>query len=162
MAEKTHWKKLVNLDYIGAYSLNGKDLTVEITGVSVKRVKGEGGKEEDCTVAALKGQKPFIINRTNAKTISKLYDTPYIEDWVGKKITLFPTTTRVAGETVECLRVRPSLPKADEVLRKAVEAVLSVKSREELNKLWDSNKDFQSDQDFLAAIKKMGLKYPQQ
>ncbi len=109
--EKTHWKKLVNLDYIGAYSLNGQDLTVEIEKVDVRRVKGEGGKEEDCTVATLKGQKPFIINRTNAKTITKLHGSPYIEDWAGKKITLYPTTTKVAGEVVECLRIRPVLPK---------------------------------------------------
>lgn len=113
MAEKTHWKKLVNLDYIGAYSLNGQDLKVEILKVEVKRVKGEAGKEEDCTVATLRGQKPFIINRTNAKTITKIYDTPFIEDWSGKKITLFPTTTKVAGETVECLRIRPIAPKSD-------------------------------------------------
>ena len=37
--KKPTGKKLVNLDYIGAYSLNGKDLTVEITGVSVKKSK---------------------------------------------------------------------------------------------------------------------------
>lgn len=111
MEEKTHWKKLVNLDYIGAYSLNGQDLTVEITKVEVRRVKGEGGKQEDCTVAELRGQKPFIINRTNAKTITKIYGSPFIEDWVGKLITLFPTTTRVAGEEVECLRIRPIAPK---------------------------------------------------
>lgn len=160
MGEKTHWKKLVNLDYIGAYSLNGKDLVVEITEVSVKRVKGEGGKEEECTVATLKGQKPFIINRTNAKVISKLYNSPYIEDWVGKKITLFPTTTRVAGETVECLRVRPSLPKSDEAIKKVIDSVLAVKNREELNKIWESETELQGNQDFLAAIKKMGLKYP--
>lgn len=113
MEEKTHWKKLVNLDYIGAYSLDGKDLTVEIVKVELKRVKGEGGKEEECTVAMLKGQKPFIINRTNAKMITKLYGTPYIEDWAGKKITLYPTTTKVAGDVVDCLRIRPAIPKAE-------------------------------------------------
>lgn len=122
MVEKTHWKKLVNIDYIGAYSLDeGKDLTVTIIKVEVKRVKGEGGKEEDCTVATLKGQKPFIINRTNAKTITKLYNSPYIEDWAGKKITLYATTTRVAGETVECLRIRPQIPK-EEDFTKEIEA----------------------------------------
>lgn len=113
MPDKTHWKQLVNLDYIGAYSLNGEDLTVEIVKVEVQRVKGEGGKEEDCTVARLKGQKPFIINRTNAKTITRIYGTPYIEEWAGKSITLYPTTTKVAGETVECLRIRPMIPKLE-------------------------------------------------
>ncbi len=113
MSEKTHWKQLVNLDYIGAYSLQGQDLTVEIVKVEVKRVKGENGKEEDCTVASLKGQKPFIVNRTNAKIITKIHSSPYIQDWEGKKITLYPTTTKVAGETVECLRVRPIAPKQE-------------------------------------------------
>jgi len=73
-------------------------------------VKGENGKSEECTVAKLEGIKPFIINRTNAKTISKVIGSPYIDKWVGQYITIFPTTTKVAGETVECLRVRPTKP----------------------------------------------------
>lgn len=109
METKTHWKKLINLDYIGAYCVES-DLTVKITSVGQEKVKGEKGKEEMCTVAHLEGQKPFIINRTNAKTITKLYGTPYIEDWVGKLITIFPTTCSVAGETVECLRIRSTRP----------------------------------------------------
>lgn len=143
MEEKTHWKKLVNIDYIGAYSLNGQDLTVEITKVEVRRVKGEGGKEEDCTVASLKGQKPFIINRTNAKTISKIYGSPFIEDWVGKMITLYPTTTKVAGDTVECLRIRPIAPKEttfDAEIQTETKMLESCKSLEELQKIYFSLK----------------------
>jgi len=45
---------------------------------------------------------------TNSKSIAKLYG-PFIEDWAGKKITLFASTTRLAGETVECLRIRPKV-----------------------------------------------------
>jgi hypothetical protein len=114
--EKTHWKTFVNPLYIGAYTLEGKDLTVKITAVKREMVKGEGGKEETCTVAYLEGQKPFIVNRTNAKTITRVTGSPYIEDWIGKSVTLFPTTTKVAGDVVECLRVRatvPALPKTD-------------------------------------------------
>lgn len=106
---KTHWKKLVNPLYIGAYMVDS-DLTVKITAVDREIVKGENGKSEECTVAHLEGTKPLIVNRTNAKTISKLYGSPYIEDWIGKRITLFTTTTKVAGETVECLRIRPTKP----------------------------------------------------
>jgi len=106
---KTHWKKLVNPDYIGAYCID-TDTTVRIISVGQEEVKGENGKKEICTVARLEGMKPFIINRTNAKTITKVYNTPYIEDWAGKLITIFPTTTKVAGEVVECLRIRPTMP----------------------------------------------------
>jgi len=109
---KTHWKSmLTNLDYIGAYALNyGEDLTVKITSVSKEKVKGDKGKEEVCTVAHLEGQKPFILNRTNSKMIQRLYKSPYVEDWIGKEITLYATVTKVAGELVECLRIRNEVP----------------------------------------------------
>ena len=86
---QTHWKKLINPDYIGAYALDpGKDLTVQISQVRREMVTGADGKKEECTVAYLKDQKPMILNVTNCKTIEKLYG-PYIEDWNGKYITLY-------------------------------------------------------------------------
>ncbi len=112
--QKTHWKRLTNPDYIGAYTLmeTGKavDLTVTITSVGRKEVKGEDGKKDECTVAKLAGQKDFIINATNAKTITKLYGSPFIEDWIGKKITLFVDRVKIKGEFTEALRIRPTVP----------------------------------------------------
>lgn len=106
---KTHWKRLMNPDYIGAYWLPpGEDVTVTIDHVVREMITGTGGKKEECTVAHLKGVKPFILNATNCKTIAKLYGT-YIEDWAGKPITLYATTTKMGGETVECLRIRPKV-----------------------------------------------------
>lgn len=75
---QTHWKKLINPDYIGAYALDpGKDLTVQISQVRREMVTGADGKKEECTVAYLKDQKPMILNVTNCKTIEKLYG-PYM------------------------------------------------------------------------------------
>lgn len=108
--EKTHWKRLINPDYIGAYVLQpGQDMTVTIASVSRQMVVSTGGKKEECTVAKLIGHKPLILNVTNSKSIAKLYG-PFIEDWAGKKITLYASTAKLAGETVECLRIRPVLP----------------------------------------------------
>lgn len=130
MTEKTHWKRLINPDYIGAYSLNeGEDLTVKIDFVQVEEITGSGGKKEHCTVAHLVGEKPMILNVTNSKTIAKLYG-PYIEDWQGKRITLFASTTRLAGETVECLRIRPKVaerkaqPITDARLETAIKSII--------------------------------------
>jgi hypothetical protein len=109
VSTKTHWKQLINPDYIGAYALpDGQDMTVTIDFVQVEEVTGTGGKKEVCTVAHLKGQKPLILNVTNSKSIHKLYG-PYIEDWAGKQITLYASTTKLAGEVVECLRIRPQV-----------------------------------------------------
>lgn len=109
MSTKTHWKKLINPNYIGAYSLEeGEDLTVKIDFVQVEEIIGTGGKKDTGSVMHLVNQKPMILNSTNSKTIAKLYG-PYIEDWQGKLITLFASTTKMAGETVECLRIRPKV-----------------------------------------------------
>ena len=111
METKTHWKKLENLDYIGAYSLNqGEDKVVTIEKVFREIVVGSGGKKEECTIAKLKGEKPFILNRTNMKTIQKVLGSPYIEDWKEQSITLFTTKITAFGEPIECLRVRPTRP----------------------------------------------------
>jgi hypothetical protein len=108
---KTHWKRLINPDYIGAYALNpDEDLTVTIDYVQREQIVGTDGKKEDATVAHLKGHKPLILNVTNSKSIAKLYG-PYIEEWAGKEITLYASMTKAFGDVVECLRIRPSVAK---------------------------------------------------
>jgi hypothetical protein len=106
---KTHWKRLVDPRYIGAYALpNGDDLTVTIERVALETVTMMGGKKEDHSIMYIKGQKPMILNVTNSKSIHKLYG-PFIEDWAGKQITLFASTAKMGGEMVECLRIRPTV-----------------------------------------------------
>lgn len=112
--EKTHWKKLDNPDYLGAYALQpGKDLVVQIKNVVQEEVYNPtNNKKEVCTVAHFmdKGVKPMILNVTNCKTISKVYDTPYIEDWTGKYISVYIAKVKAFGETVEALRIRNQVP----------------------------------------------------
>lgn len=112
---KTHWKKATNPKYIGAYELmtgdTPIDLTVTIEKVVREGVKGADGKEEQCTVAYLKGQKPFILNKTNLKSIEKIHKTPYLEDWEGKQIVLFVKNIKAFGEWVDALRVKAPKPK---------------------------------------------------
>jgi len=117
--QKTHWKQLVNTDYIGAYALGGEDLTLTIRETRRELVIGANGKKEDCMVIHWmeRDYKPLILNRTNAKSITKLLGSAYVEDWSGKRITLYPTTTKFGGEVVECLRIRPTLPKAAVVIK---------------------------------------------
>jgi hypothetical protein len=54
-------------------------------------------------------QLPLELNPTNRKTIQQLYGTKP-SAWVGQFITLYPTTTEMAGATVDCIRVRPTVP----------------------------------------------------
>jgi len=113
---KTHWKKLTHPDYLGAYELmdgtaENKELVVTITKVVREQVTGADGKKEECTVCHLNGQKPMILNATNQKTMTKLFNSPYIEDWAGKKMTLFVAKVKAFGDTVDALRIRATAPK---------------------------------------------------
>jgi len=109
-----HWKKLVNPSYIGAYSLeeNGeyKNKVVTITKVEKLPVQGADGKAEDCVVASLQDEKPFILNKTNLKTIEAVAGTPDVDKWVNLRIELTVKKVRAFGETTDALRIVPSAP----------------------------------------------------
>lgn len=108
----THWKKLTNPNYLGAYSIeDGKDLILTIDYVREETVTGADGKKDDCVVCHFHEKvKPMILNSTNMKTITKLYDTPFIENWHGKKIQVGIEKVKAFGEIVEALRVRKIKP----------------------------------------------------
>ncbi len=116
----THWKKLTNPNYLGAYSIeDGKDLILTIGTVAEETVIGADGKREDCPVCHFeeRGVKPMILNSTNMKMITKLLGTPYIENWRGHKIQIGAKKVKAFGEIVErCVCVnfcrQPTTPNA--------------------------------------------------
>lgn len=111
---QTHWKKLINPDYLGAYALEpGQDLVVTIDYIKQEQVIGTDGKKEELPVAHFveRETKPMILNSTNMKSISALFKTPYIEEWHGRQIQLFSAEVKAFGEVVDALRVRPYAPK---------------------------------------------------
>ena len=114
---ETHWKKLINPDYLGAYSLDpGKDMILTIKQVRKETVTGPGGKKEECIVCHWQeDQKPMILNVTNCKMIAKLLKTPYIERWAGHRIQIGAEVVSAFGEKVEALRVRKTLPEETKI-----------------------------------------------
>lgn len=118
--QKTNWKRLVNPDYLGAYSLdNGNggytDIVATIAAVKVENIVGADGKREDCMVMRFveRDIKPMIVNVTNAKMLAKLFKTPYIEDWSGRKIQIGVESVKAFGDVVDALRVRKTLPREE-------------------------------------------------
>lgn len=109
----THWKKLTNPDYLGAYALEpGQELIVTIKSVANEVVTGTDGKKETCSVMRfVENVKPLVLNATNSKTITKLLKSPYIEQWSGRKIQLYVEHgIKAFGDVVDAIRVRPFLP----------------------------------------------------
>lgn len=120
MAEKlTHWKKLMNPNYLGAYELNqGEDLIVTIKSVGLEDVvnpQNDGKKESLSVMHFVEDVKPMILNATNNKTLAKLFKTPYIEEWAGRKIQIYVEKVKAFGDVWDALRIRPFLPVAKEL-----------------------------------------------
>lgn len=108
----TDYRSLYDKDYIGAWDLKDKDVTVTITKVIGGSLVGQGGRKSKKPIIYMRGtEKGFAVNATNGKTIAALYGN-HVEEWAGKRITLYKSTTRSpSGDgDVECIRVRPKAP----------------------------------------------------
>lgn len=105
---KTHWKKLTNPDYLGSYDFaEGEERIVTVAKIELKEVTGPDGKKDHCTIATFKeAYKPMIINSTNAKAITKLAGSPYIEDWTGLQFKIVVTKVKAFGDIVDALRIK--------------------------------------------------------
>ena len=112
---RTDYRSLYDKDFIGAWDLEGGDLTVTIKRCKGGELTAPGGKKSRKPVIyMMHTDKGFALNATNGKTIAALYGK-YVEAWVGKRITLYKSMTRFgADENIECIRVRPAIPSEDQ------------------------------------------------
>ena len=96
--------------YLKASELPDEGIVVTIKSIEME-VIGEDDKpvlyfeEENLT-----GGKSLVLNKTNAGTISEVLRTPETDEWIGKRISIFPTETDYQGKRVACIRVRLRTP----------------------------------------------------
>lgn len=160
----THFREHFDSNYIGHWDLEG-DVVVTIDQIRPGTVEGEKGRKDKKAVAKLKEfQKPWVVNVTNCKTIAGIYGA-HVEQWIGKRITLYEDTTRNAeGKTVSCIRVRPTAPK-DAPRSRAQEKgpIASASTPEELERAIESQAATINEQHakrwpvVLEACKRVGL-----
>jgi hypothetical protein len=100
-------------EHLYAYDLEG-ERTLEIAGVSRGELTGDKNRKTKKPMVSFAGEpKKLALNKTNGKTIARLYGTD-TDNWAGKLITIFPTTTDFGGETVDCIRIKPQRPERGE------------------------------------------------
>lgn len=104
------YRTFFDKEMLGAWDLQGREVTVTIDRVEGGKI-GHGKKASRKPILTLRGKKKkFCANVTNCKIIAQLYGKN-TDDWLGKLITIYPTTTEMAGETVDCVRVRNGIPR---------------------------------------------------
>lgn len=114
------FRTMYDANYIYAFNLGGKDVTLTIARVEAAKVKNADKKEQKKPIVYFKGAQvskelPYgrglVLCKTNGKTIAKMYGNN-TDEWVGKRITLFSAMVDAFGQTVDAIRIRPTVPKA--------------------------------------------------
>lgn len=96
--------------YLSAEDLDGKDITLNIRTVDLETI-GQGAKASDKLVIGFKGaKKQFVVNKTNANTISKVLGSDETDDWIGQSITIGPREVEFQGDMVLSIRVSLKKP----------------------------------------------------
>jgi hypothetical protein len=139
---KTHYKKLVNPDYMGAYSLdNGDNGYIELNAVlkyvKQQEISNPQGKMSTELVGITDLPKPFILNRTAQKVLVRLSKSRYIEDWKNIPICFYVETgVKAFGDVVDALRIKQQQPKKIN-LAPFEKMITECKSVEDLVKVWN-------------------------
>lgn len=109
---KTYFEGGANANFLFCHDLLDKERDVIIEKVSKEEMTGDGGKKTKKPTLTFRGAKKQLgLNKTNCKTIATMYGTE-VKGWVGKSITLYPSTTTFGGEIRECIRVKNIAPLA--------------------------------------------------
>ncbi len=96
------------------WHLQGKPRTFRIIRVQqIVKTEGEDTEKRACLrLANSRGEEqplPLELNPTNRDTVIGIYGSKKA-NWVGKTITLYPTTCEAFGKMQECIRIRPFDP----------------------------------------------------
>lgn len=88
--------------FLTAGHFDGRKVTLTISDVYLD---AELDKKKPKLVAKFAGKTlELVVNKSNAYCIKEMFGNK-LTDWVGRKITFFPTTTMFGEDVVECIRV---------------------------------------------------------
>jgi hypothetical protein len=107
------YRSFYDSNWLYAFDLQGRDVTVTIREVKVAKVKN-ATKEERKPILYFKESKDargLVLCKTNGHSIAAMYG-PNVDLWPEKRITLYPTQTNFGGKQVDCIRIRPMIPAA--------------------------------------------------
>lgn len=119
MSEKLSgdFRKFMDKNFLGAWDVpEDGELVLTIDHVAREEVKNEKGTKVKLTLHFKENYKPMVCNVTNGKAIALAHGSNNVEDWAGKKVTIYVAHDVPAfGGTTDALRIRKYAPKTDEI-----------------------------------------------
>ncbi len=106
LAKFGHVDLLFPSNYAKAADLLGRTVTVVIDRIVPReKLQMAGGRKDEKPVIYMRGKKKgWILNKTNAKAIAKVYG-PELMSWIGKAVAIKSMSVEAKGEMVDAIRV---------------------------------------------------------
>jgi hypothetical protein len=90
--------------FLKADLFKGKKVTLTIKNIDIEELTGEKGKEPKVVVSFSERPLEYVMPKTCGFALKRMFgNNP--REWVGKRVTWYPTTTKFGRETVDCIRV---------------------------------------------------------
>lgn len=131
------FRKFMDKNYLGSWDVpDDGDLILTIDHAEQNDVKNERGSERKLTLHFVeRGYKPMILNTTNAKAIGKAYGTNKVEEWEGKKVSIYTTKVTAFGGTTDALRIRDYQPRETEAFCEECRQKITAHGSYSINKI---------------------------
>jgi len=94
------WDELYPGRFLKAADLKGKKVTLKISGVKLEELIGDKGPQVKGLISFDRTDKQLALNKTNGICLKDMFGKK-VQEWVGKRVTLFPTT----HNEDDCIRV---------------------------------------------------------
>ena len=98
-------------DYLSAVEFKGGDVTLTVKDVFADDLRTkDGGKERKWVISFIGTDKKLVLNKTNSEAIAHLHGSK-AENWIGERVTFYPTRVSAFGAMTDAIRVRETKPK---------------------------------------------------
>ena len=119
--------------FLTAADLKGKELVGKILKTTFEEFEDDGVKRVKPVVEFEGFPKPLALNKTNARMIARVLDLDETDDWVGKKVAVFPDIVAFGAKMVDAVRIREfteiTAPEVAPAPKKAKKARATIGSR---------------------------------
>jgi len=97
--------------YVKGEDLKGKDVTVTIARIQPEKMRPnpQSPEIERFVLYTAEGKKGIVLSKTLASQIARSVGSYDTDDWMGKKVTLFPEPMVVAGIQRVAIRIRDGI-----------------------------------------------------
>jgi hypothetical protein len=160
---KTHHKELSDSNFLASWQFkDGEDMILTISKIEKEEVYNpQSHSNESVPVAHFEGDvKPLILNATNRERMELVLGSPYIEDWIGKKIALHTENVKYKGQMTQGIRVNPNVNPNKAKAKPAPKQDLVMLTKKTDN--WDkvvSYVESNKDKDFNQVMSQLKTKY---